>query len=163
MGLFGKKKDLVEKHEEQTMTSKSLDTVKEADATANTPAKKTATQKREGKTTLRKAVAKPSPVKTAKKAGRQAYRVLRRPLITEKSAVLASEGVYVFEVYSSCGKVEVKHAIKELYGVMPRRVNMLAMDGKHVRFGRRSGVRRDYKKAFVYLKSGETIDVFDAK
>ena len=160
MGLFGKKKDLAEKHEEQTVTSKVLDTTKETDAVANAPAKKTVTRKQEGKTPLRKATTKTSP---AKKAGRQAYRVLRRPLITEKSAVLASEGVYVFEVNPSCGKVEVKHAIKELYGVVPRRVNMISMDGKHVRFGRRSGVRRDWKKAFVYLKSGESIDVFDAK
>lgn len=166
MGLFGKKKNLdenqetgIKKQEEPKATSKVLSTdevtAKKATETKVAP-KKLRTAKKSVETKSEKAV-------SSKKAGRQAYRVLRRPLITEKSASLASEGVYVFEVNPSCGKVEVKHAIKELYGILPRRVNVVAMGGKRVRFGRRHGVRHDWKKAFVFLKKGETIDVFDAK
>lgn len=166
MGLFGKKKNLdenqetgIKKQEEPKVTSKvlSTDKVTAKKATETKAAPKKLRQ-------VKKAVeTKSEKAASSKKAGRQAYRVLCRPLITEKSASLASEGVYVFEVNPSCGKVEVKHAIKELYGVLPRRVNVVAMGGKRVRFGRRHGVRHDWKKAFVFLKKGETIDVFDAK
>lgn len=166
MGLFGKKKSLdenqetgIKKQEEPTVTSKVLST-DEVTAKKATETKAAPKKLRMAKKSVEK---KPEKAASSKKAGRQAYRVLRRPLITEKSASLASEGVYVFEVNPSCGKVEVKHAIKELYGVLPRRVNVVTMGGKRVRFGRRHGVRHDWKKAFVFLKKGETIDVFDAK
>lgn len=158
MGLFGKKKETDEpkaqdvKKQEESVT---MPTVLPMDEVAEKAASKK----------LRKAPSKKAPVKavSSRQAGRQAFRVLRRPLITEKSAALASDSVYVFEVTPSCGKIEVKHAIKELYGVIPRRVNIVAVSGKRVRFGKRHGVRRDWKKAFVYLKKGDTIDVFDAK
>ena len=90
-----------------------------------------------------------------------AHWVLRKPLVTEKTAELASEGVYVFEISNVAGKVEVRQAIRELYGVTPRRVNIVRSKGKRVTFGRRKGVRKDWKKALVYLKKGETIEVFD--
>ena len=172
MGLFGKKKILdenqetgIKKQEEPKAPSKVSRT---NDMTAKTAVIKKATETKEVPKKKLRAAKKPLEKKSEKaalkkKAGRQAYRVLRRPLITEKSASLASEGVYVFEVNPSCGKVEVKHAVKELYGVLPRRVNVVAMGGKRVRFGRRHGVRHDWKKAFVFLKKGDMIDVFDAK
>lgn len=91
-----------------------------------------------------------------------AHRVLRCPLITEKTANLAADGVYVFEIAKDSGKIEVRDAIRELYGVTPRRVNVMKVRGKRVKFGRRNGVRRSSKKALVYLKKGEHLDVYGA-
>ncbi len=116
------------------------------------------------KSTSKKASAKKPASKSAKKASStvMAHWVLRKPHITEKTAELASEGVYVFQVSNEAGKVEVRQAIRELYGVTPRRVNIVRSKGKRVTFGRRKGVRKDWKKALVYLKKGEAIEVFDA-
>jgi large subunit ribosomal protein L23 len=116
------------------------------------------------KTAKKSEVTKKPAVKAVKRksATVMAHWVLRKPLITEKTAALASDGVYVFEVSNTAGKVEVRQAVRELYGVTPRRVNIVRSKGKRVTFGRRKGVRKDWKKALVYLKKGETIEVFDA-
>ncbi|MBI2477030.1 50S ribosomal protein L23 [Candidatus Uhrbacteria bacterium] len=103
-----------------------------------------------------------APEKKAAKVTVRAHYVLLRPIVSEKSARLASDGVYVFEVRKSAGKVEIGQAIKELYGVIPSRVHVVNVPGKSVRFGRWSGERAGRKKAFVYLKKGETIEVFGA-
>lgn len=90
-----------------------------------------------------------------------AYRVLERPLVTEKTAVLASRGTYVFVVKPTATKLEVKQAVKELYGVRPTDVRMVNMDGKAVRFGYRFGKRKDWKKAMVTLPEGKTLPIYE--
>lgn len=91
----------------------------------------------------------------------RAYRVLLRPLVTEKAAHHASGGVYTFRVANDVGKVEVREAVKALYGVVPRRVNMVSVHGKRVRFGRMQGQRGTWQKAYVFLKKGEHLDVYE--
>ncbi|NQV12371.1 50S ribosomal protein L23 [Candidatus Uhrbacteria bacterium] len=103
---------------------------------------------------------KPAAKKVAKSTG-NAYRVLLRPLATEKSAGLATDGVYLFEVARGSDKVEVRDAIKALYGVTPRRVNIMNRKGKAVRFGRTLGRRKDWRAAYVFLKKGEHIDLHE--
>lgn len=98
--------------------------------------------------------------KVAKSTG-DAYRVLLRPMATEKSAGLATDGVYLFEVAKSADKVEVRNAVKSLYGVTPRRVNIMNRKGKAVRFGRTLGRRKDWRAAYVFLKKGEHIDLHE--
>ena len=107
------------------------------------------------KPTKQKASAKAGKVDVAKEA---ALRVILRPLSTEK---LAHQGkhVYGFRVALAATKVEVMKAVQVLYGVRPARVNVLRMEGKTVRFGRSEGKHSDWKKAIVYLKAGEHIDV----
>lgn len=106
---------------------------------------------------------KTQPVKTAQAIAvtNQAFRVLVRPLITEKSAELAAESKYVFEVNPAMNKVEVKKAVRATYGVEPIAVHIITNKGKQVRFGRMRGKRKDWKKAIVTLKKGQTIEVFE--
>jgi large subunit ribosomal protein L23 len=114
------------------------------------------------KASKRESVAKKSDAKPAKKlVTGDAYKVIVKPMITERAAGLASENVYVFMVFPGAGKVEIKNAIKSLYGVMPERVNIVNVLGKRKRFGRIEGRRSDWKKAFVYLKKGQHIDVYE--
>ena len=115
------------------------------------------------KTAAKKPAAKKKATPAARKVAgtSQAHRVLRRPLITEKAAHLADANVYVFEVAPGAGKVEVRDAVRALYGVTPRRVNLMNVQGKRVRFGRIKGQRRTWKKAMVFLKKGERIDVYE--
>lgn len=86
--------------------------------------------------------------------------LIKRPVVTEKSAQLASTGTYIFEVDRKANKVQIAKEIKSRYGVMPERVNTQIVHGKIVRFGRRMGKRSTWKKALVTLPKGKTIDVY---
>ena len=90
-------------------------------------------------------------------AGSIAYRVLVKPLVTEKSAIAESENKYSFVVARWANKYQVKQAIKDMYGVVPEDVNMVNVNGRRIRFGRMEGRRSDYKKAIITLPQGKTI------
>lgn len=84
-----------------------------------------------------------------------------RPLVTEKAAVMQSIGTYAFVVNKETNKIEVKKAIKELYGVEPVSVRIVNVQGHRVRFGKNAGKRSDYKKAIVSLKKGDSITIHE--
>lgn len=88
-----------------------------------------------------------------------AFKVLLKPLVTEKSAVAESGNKYSFMVAKSADKNQIKTAVEEIYGVKPSRVNVANIEGRRVRFGRTMGRRSDYKKAIVTLPEGKTIDI----
>lgn len=85
--------------------------------------------------------------------------VIIRPYVTEKAAVATDNSVYTFVVADRATKVDVKNAIKELYKKTPVKVTITKKPSKRV--FRRDGVgtKSGLKKAQVYLKKGETIDV----
>ena len=64
-----------------------------------------------------------------------------------------------FRVANDVGKVEVREAVKALYGVVPRRVNMVSVHGS-VRWPHHGPTRR-VAKAYVFLKKGEHLDVYE--
>jgi len=100
------------------------------------------------------AVATPIGPKTTKNA----YRVLLRPIITEKATDLSALDKYVFEVALDMNKIEVKKGVKELYGVTVLRVNIIKNMGKEVRYGKSHGRTKNWKKAIVTLKKGDKIN-----
>ncbi|HUY80351.1 MAG TPA: 50S ribosomal protein L23 [Acidobacteriaceae bacterium] len=84
------------------------------------------------------------------------YNVIRRPLITEKGlGVKETEGTLVFEVSPKATKTEVKQAVELLFKVKVAAVRTSNVAGKERRRGKFTGYRRDWKKAYVRLKSGE--------
>ncbi len=85
--------------------------------------------------------------------------VIVRPLFTEKSERMRAHNQYVFEVAPFANKIEVKRALEVLYNVHPVRVQMITVRGKVVRFGRRHGKRKNWKKAIVTVREGERIEV----
>jgi ribosomal protein L23 len=86
--------------------------------------------------------------------------VLRSPRITEKASAHMERGAYVFIVDPRVTKRGVALAVKEIYGVTPKKVRMATIPQKVIFSGRRlRGVKAGGKKAYVYLKSGETITV----
>lgn len=88
-------------------------------------------------------------------------RLLIKPLITEKAAVAQALNKYSFVVSLSANKETVKKAIKEIYGVEPKSVNMINVEGKTVRRGRQTGKRGDYKKAVITLPKGKSISIHE--
>ena len=106
---------------------------------------------------------------------RSAQSVIKRPLLTEKTARLretggaasaAAEGdtyaqKVVFEVAKDANKVEVRRAVESLFKVTVTDVRTLIVRGKEKRVGRFSGRRPSWKKAFVTLKAGDNIEFFE--
>jgi len=91
------------------------------------------------------------------------YDIIIRPIITERSMEATGEKKYVFEVAPSAGKVEIKKAIEEIFGVKVAKVNTINYDGKAKRLGAgRPGHRKSWKKAYVQLaEDSKTIEFFE--
>lgn len=87
--------------------------------------------------------------------------VLVRPHITEKATDGIEKGVYVFDIDPRATKLSVRSAIVKTYAVTPRAVRIVNKKAKAVRNARtgRKGRTSGSKKAYVYLKKGETITV----
>ncbi len=88
------------------------------------------------------------------------YQVIRAPRVSEKTARLQEvSNQYVFEVATDATKAEVKVAIEKLFDVKVEAVNVLNVKGKNKAFRNRNGRRGDWRKAYVKLADGQTIDV----
>ncbi len=89
------------------------------------------------------------------------YEVLRRPLITEKNAVLQAQGKYAFEVAGEANKHQIKQAVEKAFKVKVTAVNVMTVPGKTRMVGRRQVLTRSWKKAVVTLKPGDKIELFE--
>ncbi|MBF0157968.1 MAG: 50S ribosomal protein L23 [Magnetococcales bacterium] len=90
------------------------------------------------------------------------YQVLRAPVITEKSTLCTEKGNQViFKVANWANKQQIKAAVQKMFSVEVLSVQTLNMNGKKKRFGRTMGQRKDWKKAFVRLASGQNIDFYN--
>jgi len=90
--------------------------------------------------------------------------VVRRPLITEKAERNREAAhQYVFEVHRQATKVQVKQAVEKIFNVHVLAVRTAIARGKVKRVGRHVGQRPSWKKAFVTLKEGETIALFEGQ
>jgi large subunit ribosomal protein L23 len=106
---------------------------------------------------------------------RAAQTIIKRPLLTEKSARLRETGgassvpaegdpyaqKVLFEVARDANKIEIRRAVQDLFNVTVTDVRTLVMRGKVKRVGRFSGQRPSWKKAFVTLKPGDNIEFFE--
>lgn len=84
--------------------------------------------------------------------------VLVRPHVTEKSAILAEKGVYVFEISPRTNKKEVARAIQEIYNVTPVRVNTVNLPKTNVLVRGKRGTKSGVRKALVKLAEGDKIE-----
>ncbi|MDO8624392.1 MAG: 50S ribosomal protein L23 [bacterium] len=90
---------------------------------------------------------------------KSSHDILIAPWFSEKALIQTERGVYTFAVPKNANKYEIAKAIKEVYSVTPRAVRIVNMPGKSVSMRSRRGVakRAARRKAYVYLKKGETI------
>jgi large subunit ribosomal protein L23 len=90
------------------------------------------------------------------------YDVIKRPLITEKTTLEKdAKGVIAFSVHRDANKLEIKEAVEKLFNVTVTDVNTINLAGKVKRLGRNVGKRSNWKKAYVTLKAGSTVDFFE--
>ena len=92
-----------------------------------------------------------------------AYDVIKKPVITERSMMGLAENKYTFEVAPNAGKIEIKKAVEEIFGVKVASVNTLTVPGKEKRMGAgRPGMTKTWKKAYVQLAAdSKTIEFFE--
>ena len=89
------------------------------------------------------------------------YDVIKKPLITEQGMHLVeTENIYPFAVDRRANKVQIRSAIEKLFNVDVTDVNTANRKGKRRRRGRRIGRTSNWKKAYVKLKEGHTIELF---
>ena len=86
------------------------------------------------------------------------YEIIRNPLVSEKSTYVSQFNYYVFKVSNKSTKHQIKQAVEKLFDVKVLSVNTLNQNGKIKKFRNISGKRPNFKKAFVKLAEGNTID-----
>jgi large subunit ribosomal protein L23 len=94
-----------------------------------------------------------------------AKQILIKPVITEKSTLLADKrSTYAFVVNREANKIEIRTAVEDMFNVTVDSVNTAVMPGKPKSRSTKTAVVRGtksaYKKAYVTLTAGETIDIF---
>jgi large subunit ribosomal protein L23 len=89
-----------------------------------------------------------------------ASQVIIRPVVSEKSFVLAEIGKYTFRVHPDAHKTQIRQAVEELFDVRVRDVRTVAVRSKPKRRGYTSGRTRTWKKAIVQVGEGDTIPIF---
>ena len=90
----------------------------------------------------------------------QLMELIQEPLLTEKSSTIKGEGeVHIFRVRKSADKIQIRKAVELAFGVEVAAVNVVNVAGKVKRFGQSFGKRPDWKKAYVRLKPGHTIEL----
>jgi len=88
--------------------------------------------------------------------------VLLAPQISEKATYVADKNEQVvFRVASDATKPEVKAAVELMFKVTVKSVNIAVVKGKHKKFGRYMGSRKNWKKAYVCLNAGQEINFVD--
>ncbi|MEJ2365761.1 MAG: 50S ribosomal protein L23 [Deltaproteobacteria bacterium] len=91
-----------------------------------------------------------------------AYKIIKRPLITEKSTIIKEmNNQLAFEVDRRANKIEIKKAVERIFKVQVEDVRTMNYQGKRKRLGRTEGRRRHWKKAVVTLSPGGSIDLFE--
>jgi large subunit ribosomal protein L23 len=143
MGLFSKKKEEAVVEAPKKAVSKAAKSPKTAKAKAT------------------KAQATTPAVSGASTVAASAFgRVILRPRITEKATMKAeTENVYVFEVADTANKVTVRKAVADMYKVNPTRIAIAYNPAKKVFRRGHMGMTSGVKKAYVYLKKGDKIEI----
>jgi large subunit ribosomal protein L23 len=86
--------------------------------------------------------------------------VIVRPVVSEKSFALAEAGKYTFRVHDRAHKTQISQAIEQLFDVKVLDVRTSHVKSKPKRRGHTAGRTRQWKKAIVQVRAGDTIPIF---
>lgn len=86
-------------------------------------------------------------------------KLIKHGRVTEKASMLAEQNVYTFDVTADANKTEIKKAIFVLYKVKPTKINVLPVKSKKVFSRGKAGFKSGGRKALVFLKKGDKIEV----
>jgi large subunit ribosomal protein L23 len=90
------------------------------------------------------------------------YSIIKKPHVTEKTSLgSASANTIALVVDRDANKIEIKQAVETLFKVDVTDVRTVNVAGKVKRFGRNYGKRSNWKKAYITIKEGQTVDFFE--
>jgi large subunit ribosomal protein L23 len=92
-----------------------------------------------------------------------ARHIILRPIISEKSYRMIEHNRYTFEVAKTATKIQIGKAVEEIFDVTVLKVNTMRVNGKPRRVRTAAGKTKDWKKAVVTLKEGDSIELFAAQ
>ncbi len=84
--------------------------------------------------------------------------VIRGPHLSEKAHMASESNQIVFKVRTDANKAEIKQAVELLFEVEVADVKVVNVKGKNKRFGMTRGRRSDWKKAYVRLAEGSSVE-----
>lgn len=151
MALFGSKKNT-----EKKVTAEAAAVKASAKPATRKPLSKVAAKAAKKSSAV--AVAAPKAVAHASTRHDFAALILG-PRITEKATLFAEKGVYSFNVHERATKESIAKAMKDVYNVVPAKIRIARVPEKHVFSRGKAGVKQGGKKAYVYMKAGEKIEV----
>ncbi len=91
-----------------------------------------------------------------------ASQIIIRPVVSEKSYVLASADKYTFRVHPDAHKTQIRQAVEELFEVKVVAVRTISVKSKPKRRGLYQGRTRTWKKAIVQVRPGDSIPIFQS-
>ena len=92
-----------------------------------------------------------------------AYDIIKKPLLSEKSYDGIPSKKYVFFVDERADKTQIKAAVEQIFGVTVDKVNVVNVRGKYKRQGRTEGYTSKFKKAYVKLTAdSKAIEFFES-
>ncbi len=86
--------------------------------------------------------------------------VIIKPVISEKSYELLSANKYTFRVHDRAHKTQVRQAVEEIFSVRVQHVRTMSVKSKPKRRGYSAGRTREWKKAIVQVRAGDSIPIF---
>ena len=90
------------------------------------------------------------------------YSVIKKPHVTEKTSLGSdSTNTESLVVDREANKIEIKQAVETLFKVQVSDVRTVNVAGKMKRFGKTTAKRSNWKKAYVTLQEGQSIDFFE--
>ena len=87
--------------------------------------------------------------------------ILQRPVITEKATILREGNKYAFKVDKRANKIQIRYAVESVFGVKVESVRTVSVPQKPKRQGAFVGRKAAWKKAYVTLKDGESINILE--
>jgi len=85
--------------------------------------------------------------------------IISAPRVTEKATMHMEKNVYVFNVSPRATKSELMKAIKSIYKITPEKINVVTIPAKKVFVRGKKGTKSGGKKALIFLKKGEKIEI----
>lgn len=94
-----------------------------------------------------------------KNSSQDLSQVLLTPRVTEKATAVMEKGAYVFNVHPTANKRAIAAAVTKFYNVIPTKVSVVRIRGKEVFSRGKWGKKAGGKKAYIYVKKGDKIDI----
>ncbi len=85
--------------------------------------------------------------------------IIKNGRVTEKASNMLEKNIYTFDIADGANKTEIKKAIFAIYKVKPVKINVLGVPKKNITFKGRFHTKGGGRKAVVYLKAGDKIEI----